>query len=124
MLCPVAQVVVVLASFVLSTCLFPILISIITTSLISMDSLREEFQRKVEAWDQYMAHRRLPLDLRDKIRLAMDYRWRTRRAIDEVRPPAAAFMMPGTKCPGVMRGHCCVTGQDDARPPGVAANGH
>lgn len=80
---PRLQLWVVMASFVASTFMFPILISIITTSLISRDTIREEFNRKLEVWNQYMAHRRLPLKLRNRIRSFMTYRWRTHRGVKE-----------------------------------------
>ena len=86
------QIIVVMISFISSTLMFPILASIVTTTLISMDSLREEYQRQVDSWDQYMAHRRLPLELRSRIRAAMDYRWRTRRAVNEVKCAACSVL--------------------------------
>ena len=87
------QVMVVMISFMLSTFLFPILISIITTSLIARDSLREEHNRKLEVWNQYMAHRRLPIKMRDRIRSFLHYRWRTHRGINE------ASICPCHGCP-------------------------
>ncbi len=94
------QVILVMLSFITSTLMFPILASIITTTLISMDSLREEYQRQLDSLDQYMAHRQLPLGLRSRIRAAMDYQWRTRRAIKEVRSEYCPAFLAVTCCEG------------------------
>ena len=72
-------------SFIMGASLFAVFVGIITSVLISIDAISSQFYQKTEVVNQYMAHRKLPLDLRQRIRDAMDYKWRTRRALDEVR---------------------------------------
>jgi hypothetical protein len=72
-------------SFIMGASLFAVFVGIITSVLISIDSISSGFYQKMEIVNQYMAHRKLPLDLRQRIRDSMDYKWRTRRALDEVR---------------------------------------
>uniref|UniRef100_A0A7S1SIN5 Cyclic nucleotide-binding domain-containing protein n=1 Tax=Tetraselmis chuii TaxID=63592 RepID=A0A7S1SIN5_9CHLO len=70
-------------SFIMGASLFAVFVGIITSVLISIDSISSGFYQKMEIVNQYMAHRKLPLDLRQRIRDSMDYKWRTRRALDE-----------------------------------------
>eukprot|EP00873_Tetraselmis_striata_P006068 jgi/Tetstr1/426332/TSEL_016645.t1 len=72
-----------MVSFIMGASLFAVFVGIITSVLISVDSISSAFYQKMEIVNQYMAHRKLPLDLRQRIRDSMDYKWRTRRALDE-----------------------------------------
>ena len=74
-------------SFMSGASIFAVFVGIITTVLIAVDEGSSQFYQKLEVVNQYMAHRKLPLDLRNRIRDAMDYKWRTRRTLDEVIPP-------------------------------------
>lgn len=73
----------IMLSFIMGASLFAVFVGIITSVLISIDAISSQFYQKTEVVNQYMAHRKLPLDLRQRIRDAMDYKWRTRRALDE-----------------------------------------
>uniref|UniRef100_A0A061S2C0 Hyperpolarization activated cyclic nucleotide-gated potassium channel 4 n=1 Tax=Tetraselmis sp. GSL018 TaxID=582737 RepID=A0A061S2C0_9CHLO len=73
----------ILLSFVLGASLFAVFVGIITSMLISADTISSTFYQKMEVVNQYMAHRKLPLGLRHRIRDSMEYKWRTRRALDE-----------------------------------------
>ena len=73
-------------SFITGASLFAVFVGIITTVLIAVDEGSGQFYQKLEVVNQYMAHRKLPPELRNRIRDAMNYKWRTRRALDEVIP--------------------------------------
>ena len=75
-------------SISLGASMLGLLVGIITSMLISLDSVSSTFQQKLEIVNQYMAHRKLPLDLRQRIRNSMNYKWRTQRCLDEVCIPA------------------------------------
>ncbi|KAK3249980.1 hypothetical protein CYMTET_40621 [Cymbomonas tetramitiformis] len=63
--------------------LFAVFVGIITTLLIQIDTSTALYNSKIEMVNQYMAHRRLPLELRDRIRASYDARWKSQRVFEE-----------------------------------------
>jgi hypothetical protein len=60
-------------------------VGIVTSLLIQLDGGAAVYQARLELVNHYMAHRRLPPNLRQRIRDNYEFRWATHKAFDEVR---------------------------------------
>eukprot|EP00899_Mesostigma_viride_P014121 jgi/Mesvir1/2270/Mv19312-RA.2 len=71
-------------SMVLGTAIYALFLGIISTLLIEMDAASSAFMQTMDQLNQYMQHRKLPYPLRKRILNSFDYRWRTRKMMDEM----------------------------------------
>jgi len=60
-------------------------VGIITSLLIQLDTGTSDYNSKLEIVNHYMAHRHLPVNLRQRIRDNYEFRWKNQKAFDEVR---------------------------------------
>eukprot|EP00242_Pyramimonas_sp_CCMP2087_P005227 CAMPEP_0198200488 /NCGR_PEP_ID=MMETSP1445-20131203/3492_1 /TAXON_ID=36898 /ORGANISM="Pyramimonas sp., Strain CCMP2087" /LENGTH=764 /DNA_ID=CAMNT_0043870575 /DNA_START=373 /DNA_END=2667 /DNA_ORIENTATION=- len=63
--------------------LFAVFVGIVTSLLIQLDGGAAVYQAKLELANHYMAYRRLPPNLRQRIRDNYEFRWGTQKAFDE-----------------------------------------
>uniref|UniRef100_A0A7S0RFV4 Cyclic nucleotide-binding domain-containing protein n=1 Tax=Pyramimonas obovata TaxID=1411642 RepID=A0A7S0RFV4_9CHLO len=70
-------------SMLLGASLFAVFVGIITSLLIQLDSGSAVYAHKLDMVNQYMAHRHLPLELRQRIRDSYEFRWKNQKAFDE-----------------------------------------
>lgn len=61
-------------SVMLGASLFAMFVGIVTSLLIQTDAANADYTQKLDTVNRYMAHRRLPLDLRQRIRDSFEYR--------------------------------------------------
>ncbi|CAK0741204.1 hypothetical protein CVIRNUC_001307 [Coccomyxa viridis] len=64
-------------------CIWTFLGSIVTTLLIHLNAASSEYTAKITALNQYMAHRKLPQGLRQRIRDSYEARWKAEKHFDE-----------------------------------------
>jgi len=63
--------------------LFAVFVGIITSLLIQLDTGTSDYNAKLEVVNHYMAHRHLPVNLRQRIRDNYEFRWKNQKAFDE-----------------------------------------
>ncbi|BDA48837.1 Potassium/sodium hyperpolarization-activated cyclic nucleotide-gated channel [Coccomyxa sp. Obi] len=71
------------ASLFTGMCIWTFLGGIVTTLLIHLNAASSEYTAKITALNQYMAHRRLPQGLRQRIRDSYEARWKAEKHFDE-----------------------------------------
>ena len=79
----VAEALATMLSMTSGASMYALFVGIMATLLIQMDVGNANWLQKMETLNQYMVHRGLPPDLRQKIRESYQYRWQTRRVFDE-----------------------------------------
>eukprot|EP00899_Mesostigma_viride_P020470 jgi/Mesvir1/28424/Mv15852-RA.2 len=95
-------------SMVLGSAIYILFVSIVCTLLIEMDRSHSAYARTVDQLQQYMRHRKLPFALRKRILTSFDYRWRTRKMMDEMSilgelPPALRVEVCMYTCRDLLR---------------------
>ncbi|CAL5223621.1 g6162 [Coccomyxa viridis] len=70
-------------SMLLGVCIWTFLGGIVTTLLIHLNAASSEYTAKITALNQYMAHRKLPQGLRQRIRDSYEARWKAEKHFDE-----------------------------------------
>ncbi|KAK9863077.1 hypothetical protein WJX84_002556 [Apatococcus fuscideae] len=74
---------VVLFSQALGVAMFTLIGSMVTTILVHLNASSSEYASKMSALNQYMAHQKLPQDLRQRIRDSYEARWKAEKHFNE-----------------------------------------
>ncbi|KAK9836780.1 hypothetical protein WJX74_007908 [Apatococcus lobatus] len=74
---------VVLFSQAMGVAMFTLVGSMVTTILVHLNASSSEYASKMSALNQYMAHQKLPQDLRQRIRDSYEARWKAEKHFNE-----------------------------------------
>ncbi|GHP01449.1 hyperpolarization activated cyclic nucleotide-gated potassium channel 3 [Pycnococcus provasolii] len=94
-------------SMVFGASLFASFVGIVATLIMQSDTGSVEYEGRMDELNRFMAYRRLPLELRDKIRHHYQYRWKNYKLITERRvlenlPPALREEVQLQNCSGLI----------------------